>query len=436
MPKLQISICLLFTILFSQTANSQHGINFYVNTELDRMMVIAKREGKDIFIDTYTQWCIPCKKLDKIFTDKDLGNYFNAEFVNVKFDMESEAGKTLQAKYDIFFMPTLLILDAQGNVKTMWDRGLIEADALLDLAMRVQKPTTYIPPPGVENNLSVATAQMSPAKIVPTSSVDNKEDKKSVIEDVFSNPNEKILYVMGSGDGPPDFVLYEEAYFKLQLMDGSHKASAKRYLESQEDWLTDKNMRFLHDFLYTTNSVEFKFYTDHLADFERLIGKDQVAQTIRILSNKRLFRGVPRPALNEAMALYSLMKVEDPAKSANKYCLTKLFEEEPETYISFSEIYIDQLGNEDHKEMDRLALTKLAFSNSKKSIRQCVKLLEKSIALAPNNPIYHEHLAEVYYRNNNKKKALEYIEKAFVLAKEQQMEKEFNKDLEQKILSL
>ena len=49
----------------------------------------AKSENKLVFMDCYTSWCGPCKALAKdIFTRKDVGDFFNANFINVKYDME------------------------------------------------------------------------------------------------------------------------------------------------------------------------------------------------------------------------------------------------------------------------------------------------------------------------------------------------------------
>ena len=45
----------------------------------------AKAEGKMIFIDCYTSWCGPCKRMAReIFPQKVVGDFFNKTFVCLK----------------------------------------------------------------------------------------------------------------------------------------------------------------------------------------------------------------------------------------------------------------------------------------------------------------------------------------------------------------
>ncbi|MDZ7846006.1 MAG: thioredoxin family protein [Owenweeksia sp.] len=49
----------------------------------------AEEEGKPIFMDCYTTWCGPCKWMSaNIFTQQEVGDYYNENYVCVKFDME------------------------------------------------------------------------------------------------------------------------------------------------------------------------------------------------------------------------------------------------------------------------------------------------------------------------------------------------------------
>lgn len=48
-----------------------------------------KNEPKKIFMDVYTDWCGPCKLLDKrTFQNKDVINYVNEHYYAVKFNAE------------------------------------------------------------------------------------------------------------------------------------------------------------------------------------------------------------------------------------------------------------------------------------------------------------------------------------------------------------
>lgn len=488
-------LCIFYSLW--NPVHSQRGISFFINSELDRILAIAERENKDVFIDTYTKYCAPCKKLDKVFLDAEVGNFFNENFVNVKFDMETEAGKVLVSKYDVYFMPTLLILDKHGNIKWKWDNGLVDADQLLSMATRTVHPdlisnqaiasapqvsehqanqnaaprrpeskskTTAIPP-GHERVVEKNPVTGSTVVVTKPIQEDTKEKKASEYvvktqtkkdqkqslenttipseqkvfssEDITTSSEEKILYVMDSGEGPPDFVLYEEAYFRLQLMDGSHTKAAKDYLTTQTDWLTEKNMRFLNDFLYTTKSEEFEFFVTNREAFENLLGNDQVQQTISILVNKQLERGFPRPDVAEAEKLYSLIGYDNPTYLASKHYLEGLYtQDSPENYMAFADEFCENLGSNDHFEMNRLAMLKATTSKDKKSIKSAISLAKKAIKLEPNKVEYLETLAYIHMKNNDKKKAQEAIESALFLSKTGTAEKDINEALMKQIQSM
>lgn len=97
--------------LFAQGIEFEHGT---FQEALDK----ARAEGKPVFMDCYTSWCGPCKRMAAtVFVDSAVGEYYNANFVNTKFDMEKGEGPTIAAKYGIRAYPTLLWLDADGEVK-------------------------------------------------------------------------------------------------------------------------------------------------------------------------------------------------------------------------------------------------------------------------------------------------------------------------------
>ena len=96
--------------VFSQGINFEHGT-------FDEALAKAKAENKMVFMDCYTTWCGPCKMLSKnIFPQKEVGDYFNANFVSVKMDMEKGEGIDLLKKYQVKAFPTLLFMDATGKV--------------------------------------------------------------------------------------------------------------------------------------------------------------------------------------------------------------------------------------------------------------------------------------------------------------------------------
>lgn len=76
----------------------------------------AKGEGKLVFLDCYTQWCGPCKKMAKdVFTLKEVGDFMNPAYVSLQIDMESDYGAPLAKKLQISAYPTFIIFNGEGQ---------------------------------------------------------------------------------------------------------------------------------------------------------------------------------------------------------------------------------------------------------------------------------------------------------------------------------
>lgn len=94
----------------------------------------AKAENKLVFMDCYTGWCGPCKKMaSQEFTQEKAGEYFNPRFVCVKIDMEKGEGVELRKRYDVNAYPTLLVLNAEGELLCR-HAGYMSVDELIDFA--------------------------------------------------------------------------------------------------------------------------------------------------------------------------------------------------------------------------------------------------------------------------------------------------------------
>ncbi|WP_194768150.1 thioredoxin family protein [Tamlana sp. I1] len=56
---------------------------------LDEALALQKKTPKKIMMDVYTNWCGPCKMLDKnTFQNSDVANYVNKNYYAVKFNAE------------------------------------------------------------------------------------------------------------------------------------------------------------------------------------------------------------------------------------------------------------------------------------------------------------------------------------------------------------
>lgn len=90
------------------------------------------QKGDRMLIDFYADWCIPCKELDsRTFSDKRVIDKLE-NFAAYKVDMtkNNETNEMLRQRFKVMGMPTVLIIDANGNeVKRL--TGFVDADEFL-----------------------------------------------------------------------------------------------------------------------------------------------------------------------------------------------------------------------------------------------------------------------------------------------------------------
>lgn len=108
-------IFLILTILSFACATQNEGTQFK-ELSFEKALKKAEKSGKPLFIDCYTKTCAPCKyMIENIFPLKECGDYFNANFISIKKDMEEGDGLEIAKKYNIEMYPTYLILNADGT---------------------------------------------------------------------------------------------------------------------------------------------------------------------------------------------------------------------------------------------------------------------------------------------------------------------------------
>ncbi len=106
----------LLTLLVAIVAMAQGVVFEPEGTTLEQASAKAKAENKLIFLDCYTQWCGPCKKMSKeVFPQESVGAFMNPKFVSIKIDMEGEYGAPLAKKLQIQAYPTFVIFNADAQ---------------------------------------------------------------------------------------------------------------------------------------------------------------------------------------------------------------------------------------------------------------------------------------------------------------------------------
>jgi thioredoxin 1 len=107
-------ICFAFNF---SSKNQNSGIKFE-HISFAKALEIAKAKDKIIFIDAYTSWCGPCKRMAATsFKEENVAKLYNSRFINLKIDMESSPdGPEIARMYKVKAYPTLLFIKPNGKL--------------------------------------------------------------------------------------------------------------------------------------------------------------------------------------------------------------------------------------------------------------------------------------------------------------------------------
>lgn len=144
-----------FRIVVFPNENSSHvmhEIEWLKSSNWEQVINKAGMENKYIFVDCYTTWCAPCKKMDElVFRDKEVVSFINKKYLAIKIQMDSslrdddhvkswygEASK-FKEEYRIHSYPTFLFFNPQGELVEKVS-GFKRKDNLIDIAKSALLP--------------------------------------------------------------------------------------------------------------------------------------------------------------------------------------------------------------------------------------------------------------------------------------------------------
>ncbi len=228
---MRIITSIIFFCLFTTQVIGQ-GIEFF-HGSFDEALEMAQKEGKVIFVDAYTTWCGPCKRMSKsTFPDPSVGAFFNENFVNMKIDMEKAEGRKFKAKYPVQAFPTLYFIGGDGEVVHR-QKGAQDAVNFLKIGKHVY------------------------------SKVDFSRDYAKLYED---------------GDRDPQLI-----YDYVQALNKSKKSSSKvanEYIRTQDDLTSDFNLNFILEATTEADSRIFDLLVENKKAIVALNSKDAVDDKI------------------------------------------------------------------------------------------------------------------------------------------------------------
>lgn len=136
-----ISACKSSNAVLAEEESQGPGVHFVKTTKLSEALDKAAKEDKLVFVDIYTDWCLPCKLMDEdVFPDEQIAEILNENFINFKLDAEKNDGPILSELYQVQVYPTLLFLDTKGNIIVRKDGAAFHSELtnLANLALSNQ----------------------------------------------------------------------------------------------------------------------------------------------------------------------------------------------------------------------------------------------------------------------------------------------------------
>jgi thiol:disulfide interchange protein len=75
----------------------------------------ARNEGKPVLVNFYAEWCVWCKRLESTtLRDAKVASMLDQNVVPLSLDVDAW-GKDLSNEYRVHELPTIVMLDAEGN---------------------------------------------------------------------------------------------------------------------------------------------------------------------------------------------------------------------------------------------------------------------------------------------------------------------------------
>lgn len=115
----------------TEKVQTEAGIKFKA-VSFEKAKKMAAESERLIFVDAYTTWCGPCKRMAATsFKEAEVGEIYNERFINLKIDCESQPeGVDFARMYKVRAYPTVFIINPEGKVVKQ-SVGFMTADQLI-----------------------------------------------------------------------------------------------------------------------------------------------------------------------------------------------------------------------------------------------------------------------------------------------------------------
>lgn len=383
----QILFALFLIISFSQVRAG--GIEFFHGT-WEEALEMAQSQDKLIFVDAYTTWCGPCKKMSRnVFTQASVGDFYNKNFISMKIDMEKKDGRKFQRKYPVSAYPTLYYIGGDGKAVHMTKGGRSPED-FIALGQEAMK----------------------------------KNDKSGDFAEAYE-----------AGKRDPELV-----YNYVKALNKAGKPSLKianEYIQSQKDLTTEQNLRFILEATTEADSRIFGLLIKNRAKIEAITSKEVVNNKIEAASNRTVDKAIEFESMDLLNEAKDKMKSNYSEKAAAFATLSDMrfyqAKSDVKNYLKATTTYAKKVIKNDPEKLNELTMQLLrAYPNDEKVLSQAEKFAQKASKKGKESKYYFTY-ASVLLKNGKKKEALSSAKKSLELSKGDKKEEMMLKKMIQQI---
>ena len=224
-----------------------------IDQDYNKALEVASKIDKLIFVDFYTTWCSPCKKLDRlVFQNDSIQQILEKDFIILKYDAENDTMFHLSKKHHVSSYPTGLVLNKEGYVLNR--KTGFQGDDFQSLGKSVLDFSNESIILNKNNKVIKGYSNIIEAGNYPQFYVDyvNRTNTKKDTESINEYLNNEEL-------------VYSEEYFSTLIY----------FASEASDKITDKTIQLKETYteLYGKSDVELLFYFLTIGKFKRAIAE-------------------------------------------------------------------------------------------------------------------------------------------------------------------
>lgn len=368
MKKLLLILFLLPQILFAQ-----EGMKFVHGKTWNEILKQAAKEKKYIMIDAYTTWCGPCKYMSKtIFPMPEAGKFYNANFINVKVQMDKTdddneeikswyaTAAEMEKKYNVMVYPTYLFLNSKGEL-------VHRAVGSSDVNGFIEKGKSALDP----------------------------EKQFYTLQKKYQAGNRETKFLKNLAYAASDVY---EMKFAAEVADA--------YLETQKDYWSKETLEFIVRFSQESSSKGFQFLIKNYEKADHILGDYKASKTIvGIITQEEVFKKIKRgsfPSEEEWKKMEENINEKYPefASESILKAKTSVYKaaKEWENYFSASMQYIEKYEAKiSANDLNSFAWTFFEQNENAEQLNIALRWSKKSFA-DKENPSFMDTYANLLYK--------------------------------------